>query len=118
LHELRGRLAAEAPPMLVDVGSHLAHQSRPHIAGAVLMDLDAIDREADAFPRDREIVFYCACPNEVSARRAAQILLTRGFREVRPLIGGLDAWIEAGYATEEGVRAVFAAKARAPAARV
>jgi 3-mercaptopyruvate sulfurtransferase SseA len=28
------------------------------------------------------------------------MLIDRGFRQVRPLAGGLDAWVEAGYAIE------------------
>lgn len=114
--ELKDRLTSELAPFLVDVGSRLAHQSRPHIVGAVLMDLDQIARDIDAFPRDREIVFYCACPNEASAKRAAQILLTKGFREVRPLIGGLDAWMEAGHPVEHGVTVAFSRPERARAA--
>jgi rhodanese-related sulfurtransferase len=67
------------------------------------MDLDGVAREAARFPADREIVFYCACPNEESSRRAAQILRTKGFARVRPLIGGIDAWSAAGGDVEEGV---------------
>ena len=29
------------------------------------------------------------------------MLISHGFRQVRPLRGGLDAWIAAGYAVEE-----------------
>jgi rhodanese-related sulfurtransferase len=116
VHELKERLLGERPPLVVDVGSKLAHQSRPHVAGAVLMDLDDIARKVDTFPRDREIVFYCACPNEASAKRAAQILLTKGFREVRPLIGGLDAWMEAGHPVEHGVKLEFRRDAERTAA--
>jgi rhodanese-related sulfurtransferase len=71
-----------------------------------MLDLDAISR-ADDFPTDRDIVLYCACPNEESARRAAQILLAKGIQNVRPLAGGLDAWIAAGHAVEHGVPMTF-----------
>lgn len=98
IHELIDRLGDDMPPLVVDVGSRLSHGSRPHIPGAMLMDLDAIG--SHAFPDDRPIVFYCACPNEASAKRAAQIALGRGYRDVRPLIGGLDGWIEAGHPVE------------------
>jgi len=84
------------PPHVIDVGSKLAHGHRPHIPGAMLLDLDEIDARANEFPTDRDIVLYCACPNEESARRAAQILLSRGFKRARPLAGGLDAWIASG----------------------
>ncbi len=50
--------------------------------------------------RYREIVFYCTCPNEASAATVAKKLIGLGYTRVRPLHGGLDAWIEAGYDVE------------------
>ena len=97
--ELRERLDGDVPPFIIDVGSSLAHDTRPHIPGAVLLDLDALAQSND-FPDDRDIVLYCGCPNEVSARRGAQILLRKGYRRVRPLSGGIEAWIAAGHAIE------------------
>lgn len=94
--ELAALIDGKQALQLVDVGSKLAHEHRPHIPGAVLLDLDQISDTAREFPSDRDIVLYCACPNEVSARRAAQILHARGFRRARPLAGGLDAWIASG----------------------
>ncbi|HSC23638.1 MAG TPA: VTT domain-containing protein [Casimicrobiaceae bacterium] len=94
--ELRARLADQPPPFVIDLGSSLAQRGRPHIPGAALLDLDALAR-CDDFPRDRDIVLYCACPNEASARRGAQILLGKGYRRVRPLEGGIDAWTQAGH---------------------
>jgi rhodanese-related sulfurtransferase len=41
---------------------------------------------------------YCTCPSEASAARVAKILMNHGFKRVRPLHGGLDAWLAAGYA--------------------
>lgn len=100
--ELRDRLAGEPRPLVIDVGSSLAHHARPHIPGAVLLDLDAI-AQSDDFPDDRDIILYCACPNEVSSRRGAQLLMQKGYRRVRPLAGGIDAWMAAGHAVEQGV---------------
>ena len=94
--ELASMLDEAAPVHLVDVGSKLSHGHRPHIPGAMLLDLDEIDKRGADFPADRDIVLYCACPNEESARRAAQILMSRGFKRARPLAGGLDAWIASG----------------------
>ena len=116
--ELRQALDGEVRPFIVDVGTRLAQQSRPHIPGAAFLDLDMIAK-ADDFPSDRDIVVYCHCPNEASARRAAQILLGRGYGRVRPLLGGLDAWLAAGHPTEQGIPARFvtrpSAKAGTPA---
>ncbi|HEX2389451.1 MAG TPA: thiosulfate sulfurtransferase GlpE, partial [Casimicrobiaceae bacterium] len=104
--ELRARLADTPRPFVIDVGSSLAHGARPHIPGAVLLDLDAIARAND-FPEDREIVVYCACPNEESSRRAAHLLLEKGYRRVRPLAGGIDAWSAAGFPLEEAQPVTF-----------
>ncbi|MFO1306838.1 MAG: VTT domain-containing protein [Burkholderiales bacterium] len=98
--ELATMLDSDARPHLVDVGSKLAHEHRPRIPGAVLLDLDEIASRTHEFPSDRDIVLYCACPNEASARRAAQILHAHGYRRARPLAGGLDAWIASGRAVE------------------
>ncbi len=98
--ELATRMADANPPGLVDVGSKLAQAHRPVIPGAVRLDLDEIARNGVPFEVDREIVVYCACPNEASAKRAAQILVARGFASVRPLIGGIDGWLAAGHAAE------------------
>ena len=114
IEELRERLADEPRPFVIDVGSSLAQSARPRIPGAVLLDLDAIAR-ADDFPADRDIVLYCACPNEVSARKGAQLLMQKGYRRVRPLEGGIDAWTGAGYPVEHGTPMSFAPAARAAA---
>ena len=112
VHELREQLAGNPRPFVIDVGSRLAHQSRPHIPGAVLHDHVSITR-MDDFPRDRVIVLYCACPNEESARRGAKLLLQKGYRRVRPLVGGIDAWTRAGYPLEEGAKITFTPSASA-----
>ncbi len=108
--ELARALAHDDPPLVVDIGSRLAQASRPHLPGALLIDLDGVT--AHDFPRDRSIVFYCQCPNEASAKRAAQLLLARGYADVRPLIGGLDGWIAAGLPVEPAVAPVEPPAAR------
>jgi len=52
-------------------------------------------------PHDRDIVLYCNCPNEASAATAARLLASHGFTRVRPLAGGLEAWIDAGHSFDE-----------------
>src|SRR5262249_62115687 len=70
------------------------------IPGALHMPLQDVNQHIPSLPRDRDIILYCTCPNEASAAQAARLLMTHGFRRVRPLHGGLDAWIAAGYAVE------------------
>ena len=85
-------------PVIVDVRSHIARSLQPRrIPGALLVPLDAVEGHVKDLPRDRDIILYCTCPNESSAANAAKLLMNHGFTRVRPLHGGLDAWIEAGY---------------------
>ena len=48
------------------------------------------------FSPDLEVVVYCACPREASAVAAVRHLRHAGFRRIRPLLGGIDAWIAEG----------------------
>lgn len=68
------------------------------IPGALPADVRAIDALLKQLPADRDIILYCSCPNEAGAAQVARILVDRGFTRVRPLHGGLDAWVAAGYA--------------------
>ena len=58
----------------------------------VHMTMDQIEDRLAEIPRDREIILYCSCPNEVSSARVALRLQRRGISRVRPLQGGIDAW--------------------------
>jgi membrane protein DedA with SNARE-associated domain/rhodanese-related sulfurtransferase len=86
-------------PAIVDVRSPMAQQGG-RIPGAVVVAHDAVDTFAADVPSDGEVIVYCACPNEASAARVAKQLMQKGYRRVRPLHGGIDAWIAAGYSLE------------------
>ena len=47
-----------------------------------------------------EVIVYCACPNEASAAMVARQLMRAGFKRVRPLAGGFEAWVERGFAVQ------------------
>jgi membrane protein DedA with SNARE-associated domain/rhodanese-related sulfurtransferase len=99
--DLNALMEAGEQPIVVDVRSPTARNLEPRwIPGAIHVPVDDVGRHLAELPRDREIVVYCTCPSEASAARVAKLLINHGFKEVRPLYGGLDAWIEAGYAVD------------------
>jgi membrane protein DedA with SNARE-associated domain/rhodanese-related sulfurtransferase len=99
--ELRKLMDSGRRPIVVDVRSRAARESdQRFIPGALALEIEAMEKAIADFPDDEDIIFYCTCPDEASAARAARILIDRGYRRVRPLLGGLDAWAEAGYAIE------------------
>jgi membrane protein DedA with SNARE-associated domain/rhodanese-related sulfurtransferase len=99
--ELFELLQAGAEPIIVDVRSPTARALEPRwIPGALHVPLESIAKHVKDLPRDRDIVLYCSCPSEASAARVARVLMNHGFKKVRPLHGGLDAWRAAGYAVD------------------
>ena len=82
-------------PLIVDVRSK-ASIDEGRIPGAVIVQGDTEAPELSTHPKDALIIVYCACPNDASAVMTARKLLERGFRNVRPLAGGYDAWVATG----------------------
>jgi membrane protein DedA with SNARE-associated domain/rhodanese-related sulfurtransferase len=103
--ELNDMIAGDRRPLIVDVRSQ-ASQLEGRIPGAIWIDSNAFDaslRAQAAALEERaadEVVVYCACPNEASAAMVARKLMRAGFRRVRPLAGGIDAWVARGYEVE------------------
>ena len=101
VEELRALIRDGHEPIIIDVRSPASIElDDRRIPGALRMHLHELDDKGKELPRDREIVLYCNCPNEVSAARAARVLASQGLLRVRPLVGGLDAWVESGEPAE------------------
>jgi len=99
VEELKSLMDAHPKPLVVDLRGAAERADGRSIPGAHAISLAEIEQRIADFPKDREIVFYCNCPNEASAATAAKALHDLGYTRVRPLLGGLDAWIDAGYDT-------------------
>jgi len=99
--ELKRRLDAGDAITVVDVRHPLTLELDPDsIPGAINFNLEEIEHRHLEIPRDRDIVLYCSCPNEVSSARTAFLLKQKGIDRVRPLEGGLDAWRERKFPVE------------------
>ena len=90
--ELRARRAVDPAVVVVDVRS-VAEYEAGHVDGALHLPLDALDARALELPRDAFLVTVCGKGGGRSDR-AAQLLRDRGFRSVRTLCGGTQAWME------------------------
>jgi membrane protein DedA with SNARE-associated domain/rhodanese-related sulfurtransferase len=98
--ELRGLISDGHKPVILDVRPKEIRKQEGILPGALPAHPDDIDPLVMTFSHDLEIVVYCACPNEVSAAMAAKHLKQAGFKNVRPLLGGIDAWVQAGQPLE------------------
>lgn len=94
--ELAQMIDSGHPPLILDVRAEADRLSTGWIPGAVFA---STPEEAMAMPHDT-VVVYCDCPNEVSAAVLALAIQRRGFRNVRPLAGGVSGWVAEGRAVE------------------
>jgi membrane protein DedA with SNARE-associated domain/rhodanese-related sulfurtransferase len=94
--ELYELIAKGDDPVILDVRSatHRRIDTRS-IPGARAVDPDRMEEALLTIPAGREVIVYCACPNEATALKVALLLRKRGVDRVRPLAGGIDAWVEA-----------------------
>ncbi len=94
--ELHAMIGRGDDLVILDVRSEVNRRLDPRtIPGARLVDPDRIEESVVVLARDREVIVYCACPNDATAMRVALLLRKRGIHGVRPLAGGIDAWVEA-----------------------
>jgi membrane protein DedA with SNARE-associated domain/rhodanese-related sulfurtransferase len=98
--EFRRAIDEGREPLILDVRPKEVRMREGMIPGAVPAYLSEFDPLLVSSSIDREIVVYCACPNEASAATAAKQLKQAGFKKIRPLLGGIDAWVQAGQPLE------------------
>jgi rhodanese-related sulfurtransferase len=100
--ELKAKVSRNEKLLILDVRSTDSYaSSNNRIKGAMHIKLRRLKSRLTMppikdVPRDREVITYCACPNEESAIRAAQILVESGFKNVRALKSGWDGWLKVG----------------------
>jgi membrane protein DedA with SNARE-associated domain/rhodanese-related sulfurtransferase len=87
-----------APLLLVDARPSASRVRDGVIPGAIAFEI--LLQDAERSRRGGEVIVYCACPNEATAARVARQLMNMGFHPVRPLLGGIHAWQDAGFDIE------------------
>jgi len=98
--QLDAMMRSERPPVILDARPQVVRHGEPHgIPGAITIDLASPEKVDEAL-LEHDLVVYCVCPNEATAKRISQQMRQKGFRRVRALKGGLDAWEHQGYPVE------------------
>lgn len=93
--ELRRKQAAGENVFILDLRPALEVKLDPGtIPGAMHLELAELSHRHHEIPRDREVIVFCSCPNEVTSAKTALLLRQRGVTKVRPLLGGIAAWRE------------------------
>ncbi|SEF12672.1 membrane protein DedA, SNARE-associated domain [Burkholderia sp. WP9] len=98
--QLDAMMRDDRPPVILDARPAAVRKAEPHrIPGAILLDLSTPDK-VDAGLLEHDIVVYCVCPNEATAKQITRQMHKKGFKRIRALKGGLDAWEHHGYPVE------------------
>jgi len=89
------------PPVFVNVRHHQDWDGGLYKArGALRIPDDEVERHLDEIPLDRPVVVYSSCPGDDASMRAARILRQHGLDDVHPLVGGFNAYLQAGLPVE------------------
>jgi membrane protein DedA with SNARE-associated domain/rhodanese-related sulfurtransferase len=96
--ELKEKIDAGEDILIVDLRHSLDFDANPEtIPGALHVDAAELEEAYEVIPRDREIILFCACPNEVTAARLALLLRSKGITRIRPLSEGYEGWRKRGF---------------------
>lgn len=87
--ELRARLQQNERPLLLDVREEW-ETKLCRLENAVHIPMEEIELRTEELNPEDEIVVYCH--QGVRSAAVAQYLRQRGFKNVKNLAGGLDAW--------------------------
>lgn len=94
-NELLKLMETENPPLVLDLRQPGMIRETGPIAGATIAEHDNLGAAVGDWPKHRPIVTLCACPQDAGAIEAARLLLNEGYTSVRPLRGGVEAWMNA-----------------------
>jgi len=100
IDELRQLINDGAQPIILDVRPHQLRVVEGIIPGSIHAYASELDSAINEIDLNSEVIIYCSCPNEASAAEAALHLKKMGFTKMRPLLGGIDAWVQSGQALE------------------
>ncbi len=96
--ELKGRLEAREPLILLDVRSPEEYTQDGHVAGSTLIPLPELAQRMGELDGQRPVV--CICRSGNRSRTACEQLARAGFTNLANVEGGMRAWAAAGYAVE------------------
>ncbi len=82
--------------ILVDVRSEVSFKTE-HPKGAISLPAWDVGSRLSELPKDKQIITYCACSAEQTSASAVLQLRRQGFENAVALLGGIQAWKDAGF---------------------
>ena len=92
VQQVKEKISAGEDPVFIDLRSHGARREVPGIPGSLPLSVEEVIAGHRDLPRDRDVILYCACPQDAASVQAAKRLHEKGLARVWPLAGGIEAW--------------------------
>lgn len=86
--------ASPNPFMLLDVRTPEEYAAG-HIPGATLIPVQDLAEHLAEVPRDKQVYIYCHSGKR--SARASKLLAEHGYTNIENIVGGIEAWKDAGY---------------------
>lgn len=92
VQQVTEKISAGEDPVFIDLRPHGARREVPGIPGSLPLSVEEVIAGHRDLPRDRDVILYCACPQDAASVQAAKRLHEKGMARVWPLAGGIEAW--------------------------
>lgn len=92
VQQVTEKIAAGEDPVFIDLRPHGTRREVPGIPGSLSLSVEEVIAGHRDIPRDRDVILYCACPQDAASVQAAWTLREKGLARVWPLAGGIEAW--------------------------
>jgi rhodanese-related sulfurtransferase len=99
LGELEARMKNQKPFILADARDADSYEDS-HIPGAIPIPADEVNRLADQYDRNLDVITYCGSYQCPASTLAAKEFMKKGFRNVWDYKGGIKEWTDAGNPVE------------------
>jgi rhodanese-related sulfurtransferase/cytochrome c biogenesis protein CcdA len=109
--ELKKKIDSNDFFYLIDARSKADYEAA-HIPSAINIPLSEIEEKSIELLKQNEVVIYCEGYGCSSSFMAKNILLKKGFDDIRIYNGGLPEWESKGFSTEKGEQGNFLRKSR------
>lgn len=94
--EAQALIDSDAAIVIIDVRTPEEY-ANGHIEGAILIPVSAIADRLDELSTEDDLLIYCRTGNR--STQAVNILYAQGYLRLFHMVGGITAWMQAGYAT-------------------
>ena len=95
--ELEELISNQSPITIIDVRLRKHYDaSDSKIKGAIRIVPKELKWRLNELTRDKQVVLYCACPNDLTSLHLGAQLIEAGYKNVTVLQGGWNGWVQAG----------------------